>query len=131
MWRWFSINVGEHAHFGGVLIATDAGELHRGWVWREGEHASVRRWDVRTELAEDGLTHRVVHLRATDKVGHVHELEGELLRMARGVLREDVAGRTVWLDGLARWTYEGRVGYGIAEYLHQLDPQGRPLVPVS
>jgi hypothetical protein len=51
--------------------------------------------------------------------------------MARGVLREDETGRTVWLDGLARWSYEGREGYGIAEYLHQLDPQGRPLVPVS
>jgi hypothetical protein len=131
MWRWFSINVGDFAHFGGVLITTDAGELHRGWVWREGEHASIRRWDVSTELDADGLTQRVVHVLATDKADRVHALHGELLRMARGVLREDDAGRTVWLDGLARWTYEGRVGYGIAEYLHQLDPQGRPLVPVA
>jgi len=96
-----------------------------------GVHASVREWHVRTELADDGLTQRVVHLRVTDKAGRVHELRGDLVRMARGVLREDDRGRTVWLDGLARWTYEGRVGYGIAEYLHQLAPDGRPLVPVT
>ena len=131
MWRWFAINVGDHAHFGGVLLETKAGALHRGWVWRDGHHASIRRWEVRTEVADDGLTQRVVHVRATDKDGGVHELRGELLRMARGVLREDAGGRTVWLDGLARWSYEGREGYGIAEYLHQLDAAGRPLVPVA
>ena len=33
MWRWFSINVGEDMHFGGIRLGTDAGDLHRGWVW--------------------------------------------------------------------------------------------------
>jgi len=27
-------------------------------------------------------------------------------------------------EGLARWTYEGHEGFGIAEYLHQLDAEG-------
>src|SRR5437867_879577 len=49
MWRWFSINVGDDAHFGGIRIGTEAGDLHRGWVWRDGEATSVRQWDVRTE----------------------------------------------------------------------------------
>src|SRR6266550_4246240 len=39
MWRWFSINVGDDAHFGGIRIGTEAGDLHRGWVWRDGEGA--------------------------------------------------------------------------------------------
>ncbi len=34
-------------------------------------------------------------------------------------------------EGLARWTYDGRVGYGISEYLHQLDHEGRPVVPIE
>src|SRR3954451_3761563 len=57
MWRWFSINVGDDVHFGGIRIGTTAGDLHRGWVWRDGTATSVRRWDVRTTLAADGLTH--------------------------------------------------------------------------
>ena len=34
-------------------------------------------------------------------------------------------------EGLARWSYEGRNGYGIAEYLHQLDEHGAPVVPID
>jgi hypothetical protein len=39
-------------------------------------------------------------------------------------------------EGLARWTLsdatgDDRTGYGICEYLHQLDDSGRPVVPVD
>jgi hypothetical protein len=46
------------------------------------------------------------------------------------------AGGTLVNEGLARWTYDDprgadRTGYGICEYLHQLDAAGRPVVPVE
>jgi hypothetical protein len=130
MWRWFSINIGDDLHFGGIRIGTDAGDLHRGWVWSDGEASSIRTWDVRTELATDGVTHRLTDVRATDKRGRVHELHGELLRVAP-VAHEVGERRTVINEGLARWTCRGKTGYGIAEYLHQLDEHGRPLVPIE
>ena len=137
MWRWFSINIpagegddGVGTHFGGIRIGTPAGDLHRGWVWRDGEAASIRDWDVTSELAEDGVTHRVSHVRATDKRGRVHELRGDILRVY-GVPHRTGDRSTVVNEGLARWTYEGRSGYGISEYLHQLDDDGRPLVPIA
>jgi hypothetical protein len=130
MWRWFSINIGDDVHFGGIRIGTPAGDLHRGWVWRDGEATSIRRWDVRSELADDGVTHRVSHVQATDKGGRVHELRGDIMRVY-GVPHRTGERRTVVNEGLARWTYEGRVGHGISEYLHQLDDEGRPLVPIE
>jgi hypothetical protein len=130
MWRWFSINVGDDVHFGGIRIGTELGDLHRGWVWRDGNASSIREWDVRTELEPDGVTHKVTHVRATDKAGRVHELRGDLLRVA-GVPHRIGERRTIVNEGLARWTYEGRTGFGIAEYLHQLDEQGRPLVAIE
>jgi hypothetical protein len=130
MWRWFSINIGDDVHFGGIRIGTASGDLHRGWVWRDGEHASIRDWDVRSELEDDGITHRVTHLRATDKRDRVHELRGDLLRVA-GLPSERDGQKTLVNEGLARWTYEGRVGTGIAEYLHQLDADGRPRRPID
>ena len=39
--------------------------------------------------------------------------------------------RTMLNEGLARWTHEGHEGFGIAEYLHQLDAEGRPVVPIE
>ncbi|HEX5614076.1 MAG TPA: hypothetical protein VFZ83_02875 [Acidimicrobiia bacterium] len=130
MWRWFSINIGDDVHFGGIRIGTELGDLHRGWVWDGHEHSSVTDWSVRTELADDGTTHRVTELAITDKRGRVHELRGELLRVAPH--RTERGDRTTLLnEGLARWTYEGRTGYGIAEYLHQLDEHDRPVVPID
>lgn len=133
MWRWFSINIGDDLHFGGIRLGTDAGDLHRGWVWDGTRATSVAEWRVRTELEDDGVTHRVVHLDVVDKSGRTFPLRGDVLRIAP----IGQAGGTLVNEGLARWTCEGdsdgdrRTGYGIAEYLHQLDDGGRPVVPVE
>ena len=130
MWRWFSINIGDDTHFGGIRIGTEDGDLHRGWVWTDGEHASVAHWDVRTELEDDGVTHKVTHLQVTDKRDRIHELRGDLLRVDPGKAGLRPNG-TIVNEGLARWTYQGRTGYGISEYLHQLDGDARPVVPIE
>jgi hypothetical protein len=126
MWRWFAINFGDDVHFGGIRIGTEAGDLHRGWVWRDGEHRSIRTWDVRSELDDDGVTHRVSHVHATDSAGTVHELRGDVFRLAA-----PPRTGTIVNEGLARWSYDGLTGFGIAEYLHQLDGSGHPRVPVE
>ena len=131
MWRWFSINVGEAMHFGGIRLGTDVGDLHRGWVWADEQATSIAEWRLRTELAGDGVTHRVVHLDVADKRGRTYALRGDVERVA------DIGrlGRTLVNEGLTRWTYldgPGQPeGYGICEYLHQLDDAGRPVVGVE
>ena len=130
MWRWFSINIGDDTHFGGIRIGTDAGDLHRGWVWTEGEHSSIKEWKVTSEVADDGVTHTATHVHATDKRGRVHELNADVFRVSPGPAGIR-ANSTIVNEGLARWTYEGRTGYGISEYLHQLDANARPVVPIE
>ncbi len=137
MWRWFSINIGNpeqpfsgETHFGGIRIGTEAGDLHRGWVWHEGESTSVAEWKVRTELEDDGVTHKVTHLTVVDKRGRSHELRADILRVDPGPAGIRPNG-TIVNEGLARWTYEGRTGYGISEYLHQLDADSRPVMPIE
>jgi len=130
MWRWFSINIGDDTHFGGIRIGTGAGDLHRGWVWTDGAHSSIREWKVTSELAPDGVTHEKTHVHATDKLGRVHELHADILRVSPGPagIRPNT---TIVNEGLARWHYDGRTGYGISEYLHQLDGDARPVVPIE
>ena len=130
MWRWFSINIDDDTHFGGIRIGTDAGDLHRGWVHADGQHASIATWDVRTELEDDGVTHKVSHVVANDKAGRRHELRADLLRVDPGTAGI-APNRTIVNEGLARWTYEGHTGYGISEYLHQLDENARPVIPIA
>ena len=132
MWRWFSINIDEDLHFGGIRLGTGQGDLHRGWVFDDGRAASIAEWRLRTEVGDDGLTQRVVHLTALDKKGRSYDLLGEVQRVA------DI-GRTAGTlinEGLTRWTYRDedgatRTGYGISEYLHQIDDSGRPVVAVD
>jgi hypothetical protein len=98
--------------------------------WGDGAHASIREWKVTTELADDGVTHTATHVHATDKQGRVHELDAEILRVSPG--RAGVKPNTTIVnEGLARWHYNGTVGYGISEYLHQLDANARPMVPIE
>lgn len=130
MWRWFSINIDDDTHFGGIRIGTDAGDLHRGWVWKDGSNASIAEWKVTTDLEDDGVTHKTTYVVATDKEGRTHELRADLLRVEPG--RAGVRpNATIVNEGLARWTYEGREGYGISEYLHQLDENAKPVVPIE
>ena len=130
MWRWFSINIGDSTHFGGIRIGTDAGDLHRGWVWKDGAHSSIREWKVTSEVEDDGVTHKATHVLATDKDGRTHELHATILRVEPG--RAGVRpNSTIVNEGLARWVYEGQEGYGISEYLHQLDGDAKPVVPIE
>jgi hypothetical protein len=130
MWRWFSINLGDDVHFGGIRIGTEDGDLHRGWVWKDGEHSSIRNWGVKTELEDDGIVHRVSHVTATDALDREHVLRADLLRVA-GLPRRGASGRTtIVLEGVAKWSHEGLEGYGISEYLHQLQ-DGKPVVPIE
>ncbi len=104
-------------------------------MWDGSRATSIAEWRVRTDLEDDGVTHKVVHLEVADKSGRTFPLRGDVLRVAP----IGQAGGTLVNEGLARWTYEGgvdgvdgpRTGYGIAEYLHQLDDGGRPVVPVE
>ena len=114
--------------FGGIRIGTDAGDLHRGWVWKNGTHASIEEWRVKTELEADGVTQKVCHVIAVDKNGVEHALRADLLRVAPG---GGTKNGTVVNEGLARWTYEGITGTGIAEYLHQFDAEGQTRVPIE
>ena len=93
---------------------------------------SVGRVDVTTELAEDGVDPACRAPRGAGQGGPQFRLRGDVLRVA------DIgrAGGTMVNEGLARWTYEdpdgaARTGYGICEYLHQLDAAGRPVVAVE
>lgn len=135
MWRWFSINFGgesfgEGVHFGGIRIGTDAGDLHRGWVWKDGATESIAEWKVRSDLADDGVTHVRSHVTALDKAGRSHELTADVLRCHPGTegLRPNLP---IVNEGLARWTYEGQTGWGISEYLHQLDDDAKPKIPIE
>ncbi len=131
MWRWFSINLGDDTHLGGIRVGTPAGDLNRGWVWSNGAAESVRDWGITTAVAEDQIRHTAVELEVSTKGGNVHRLHGDVMRNDRLDGGEDRRPGSIVYEGLTRWIYEGRVGYGISEYVHVLGPDGRPVAEVE
>ena len=112
-----------------VDVGTADGALERGWLYRDGVVSSLRGMAVTTTLAADGLRQQGVTLIARDKAGATHRFDGEVLRSVPLVARghENMAV----FEGLTRWRHGEAVGYGICEYAHQLDEDGRPLTPIE
>ena len=128
-WRWFSMNFGDDLHLGGIRVGTGESAMQRGWLYKHGEFLSLRGMDVTTVLAADGITQQEVTLVATDKQGGQHRFTGEVLNVLP-LLAKGHEAMTI-LEGLTRWTHEGRTGFGICEYAHHLDAEGKPLVEIS
>jgi hypothetical protein len=123
MWRWFSINVGDDVHFGGIRMGTEAGDVHKGWVWRDGRSSGIRRWDLKTVVNDDEMTPKSLDAVITDKEGREHKHHGEIIRVW-----EMVRDKTMALqECLTRFELAGvGEGYGISEYMHRLNDSGRP-----
>jgi hypothetical protein len=141
-WRIIFVNIDKVTHFGGICMTTDSGVMHRGWVWEDGRRASIANWKLRTEVADDGLTHKTTYLTLTDKEGVEYDLVAEMIRPVHHLMHSGEApatdesdakthGRSVVISGPTRFTYKGRVGYGQMEYMHLLGEDGRPVIPIE
>lgn len=125
-WRWFSMNLGDDVHLGGIRVGTGSTTTERGWLYRAGDFVSLRELRVQTEYAANGLDQSRVMVHARDKHGAAHAIEGEVLRTARLYARghEHLA----IVEGLTRWRHAGLEGYGICEFAHRLDAAGAPVI---
>lgn len=129
-WRWFSANFGDDLAFGGARVGSAARDVAAGWRWASGQEPSpITAVEVTSDLAADGFTHVRTVLDLLDSDGGRHHLEGEVLHIVPLPSGRDGV-RTLVNEAVVRWTYGERTGYGISEYLHQLGPDGAPLVPV-
>ena len=109
-----------------------AGDLHRGWNWADGRATSIAAWRVRTELADDALTQRIIP-RGRGQARSPHPRCEPTSSASR---RSGVRAARSSTRGSRGWTLLGtdgpeRAGYGICEYLHQLRRQVGPSSPSS
>lgn len=117
--NWFSMNFGADLALGGACGRTADGTFRgKGWAQRDGETLDLVDVTMTTEYdPANPLLHRTVRLEATDAAGRSMVVEGDVLTICpTKIPRRD--GVTFVNEGLARFTTEGRTGYGIAEHWH-------------
>ncbi|MCS5634994.1 MAG: hypothetical protein NZ990_00630 [Myxococcota bacterium] len=121
-YKWLTMNFGPD--FGAMVsvIRRDADNERKGGVIvRGGKLSLINRVEIETEYEANGLYHRNLDVKLQTVDGETLEIAGEI----RGFipLRNRRQGMVTHIgEGMTRWQCGDQVGYGLAEYLRQVDP---------
>jgi hypothetical protein len=130
-YRWLTANAGADFGFMGSRIARrDSDGVRAGFVWEDGKIIACDGFEISTEWeGEDRYHQRITAtLTASDKGEGERrwEIEGRVLSLIPLRNRRD-GSITRISEGLTEWTMgDGRVGYGLSEYLDQIE-DGEPV----
>jgi hypothetical protein len=120
-YRWLTANFSDDFGFmGSWVVSRDGSELRGGFVHRGRQLVPVKRLDLETEFRGAERVHDRLHARLACADGETLEVEGRVLSLIP--LRNRRGGHTTRIsEGMTEWTCEGRTGYGLSEFLDQLD----------
>ena len=124
-YRWLTANFGEDFGFMGSRIARrDGAGTRGGFVWEQGQLHLCNDFEISTEWDGDDHYHRTIAatLRSGEREWKINGRVLSLIPLRNR--RPDPEGNmlvTRISEGMTEWTLDdGRVGYGLSEYLDQL-----------
>jgi hypothetical protein len=118
-WTWLTAQFGDEFGFNLSRVVIKSVDLFNGYVCRSGRNTALRRAWIETDFEDDGVTQKAIRVRLQDTTGWQAELEGSPQTVVPLVLQEG-AHRTLVNEAFTAYRWQGRTGYGISEYLHQL-----------
>jgi len=118
-WTWLTAQFGGAFGFNLSRVVIRSLDIYNGYVCRSGKNVPLRRAWLDTEFEPDGVTQKRVLLRIQDAEGWEADIEGRPRTVVPLLLR-DGDHRTLVNEAFTAYRWEGRTGYGISEYLHQL-----------
>lgn len=119
LWTWLTCQFSDELAFNLSRVAIESVDIFNGFICRDGKNFPVRRARLETDFEEDGVTQKALRFTIEDTGGKVIEVAGDVLT----VIPLDLSTRghsTLVNEALTEYRWDGRTGYGIAEYLHQL-----------
>jgi hypothetical protein len=119
-YRWLTCEFDEHFGFMGSQIVMQTGtEILSGFVFKDGENLWVNTLELHTERAGEGQYHDRITARLHTSAGHF-DVSGKVLAMLP--LRNRRDGKVTRIaEGLTEWRCGDHVGYGLSEYLDQIE----------
>jgi hypothetical protein len=109
---------------------TSEGPHLSGWLRLDGETREIMSGRIETEPEPDHPYPKALALSLVDSARQRHRLTAEILHTA------PLVGSTnninyLSCQSLAMFTWDDSEGHGFAEYLHCLDEDGQPLIPID
>ena len=119
-YRWLTCNAGAENGFMVSVIATADGEVRRGGVlFENGGYTPITDVDLRTETTGEDRYQDRIHCLARTEDREV-EITGEVRTLIP--LRHRRKGKMTRIgEGLTEYRWEGHTGYGLSEYLDQIE----------
>lgn len=129
-YRWLTANFGADAGFVVSVVASrDGTRRYGGMILRDGRYEHIHDARIETGWEGDDLYHRTIRATATTSEG-TYAIEGKVLNLIplrnRRKTPEGEQLVTRISEGMTEWSFKGRVGYGLSEYLDQI-VDGRPV----
>lgn len=120
-YRWLTANfTPDFGWVGSRVVRRDGSEIQGGFVHRGRERVSVRRVEIDTDYDERTRTHTAMRARLHCSDGEHLDVEGRVLSLIP--LRNRRDGRVTRIaEGMTEWTCQGLTGYGLSEYLDQIE----------
>jgi hypothetical protein len=129
-YRWLTMNFGDDAGFViSIVTARDGSQRIGGVALEDGEYRHIDRAEISTEWTGDESYHQ--KLRAVAHAGdRSYEITGSVLNLIplrnRRTSPEGEQLVTRISEGMTEWSWNGRTGYGLSEYLDQMI-DGKPV----
>jgi len=129
-YRWLTGNFGEDGGFVISIIASrDGARRIGGVVLVDGEYRYIEDAEIDTDWRTDDLYHEQIRARATAG-GRDYEIEGTVMSLIplrnRRTSPDGEQLVTRISEGMTEWRCDGKVGYGLSEYLDQI-VDGKPV----
>jgi hypothetical protein len=120
-YRWLTANFGADLGFCATFIVNrDGSEIRGGFVHRGSERILIKGVEIDTDFVGEQKVHDRIRARLECADGERLEVEGRVLSLIP--LRNRRDGHTTRIsEGMTEWRCAGRTGYGLSEYLDQLD----------
>ena len=118
--NWFSMNFGPDLAMGGSCFRRADGQiLGSGWIQIEGKTEDLKDVAITSEYKLDSILHESIVLTGTTASGRPIHVDGTVLTICPTKIPMP-GGATFINEGLAEFTCDGKVGYGISEHWHRV-----------
>lgn len=119
-YRWLTANSGSESGFMVSVVARRDGGIRRtGMVFENGDYTPITDAKIETEWVGKDRYHNQIRCIATTPRREI-EITGRVMSLIP--LRNRRAGEMTRIsEGLTEWSWEGNVGYGMSEYLDQIE----------
>ncbi len=118
--NWFSMNFGKDLAMGGSCFRHGNGEIRgSGWIQTNGETEDLEDVLITSTYKPDSILHDSVVLTGKSASGKAIRVEGKVLTICPTKIPMP-GGATFVNEGLAEFTCDGQVGYGISEHWHKV-----------